>query len=139
MTLPRTWKIALSLTAIFIAGAVTGGVLTAIVAKKMVERSKTPEGWQNAMYRHYKNRLKLTPEQEEKLRPVFKIAAEELKTVRQRTFFESGMVVRKMNESVAAELTPGQQDELKKMTEEIRTKFLQDRRTNAPPIPLDQR
>src|SRR5438034_10455051 len=76
------WKVVLTLIAIFVAGGVTGGFLTIRAMKyEMPRRSETPPGTAFAIDR-WRARLHLTPDQDEKLRPIMQQADNELRNLR---------------------------------------------------------
>lgn len=124
MSFLRHWKIAASLIALFIVGMVTGAVLTVAVVKKI---ARDNDNWPVATYRLYKKRLKLTPEQEQKLRPTFELAGEELRGIRRDTMHDIFEVIRRANVEIEKELTPEQKVEFDKLREDIR-KHLEERR-----------
>ena len=117
----RHWKIILGLTALFIVGVVTGSALTIGIAKRLKERENNE--WPQMVYRMYKHRLKLTADQEQKLKPYFSQAGDELRTVRRETVVNVLGVVRKLNQNVEQELTPQQKAEFDKLREEMRAKI----------------
>ena len=95
--------------------------------------------------RRFEVRLELTPEQLEKIRPIVKAAGEDLRRLRRANFSDSMAVGEKMNEQIAAILTPGQREKLEAMKREWRERSKIDRarrnwdrdRHPAPP-PEDQ-
>ncbi len=130
MSLSRRWKISLVLVAIFVAGAISGSVLTIITVKRFVDRGRGPEIWTGAMMRLYKEELQLTPEQEAHLRPMMEEAGRELHVTRQHAIMESGFVIRRMNDAIEKELTPEQKVRFDKLRAELRARL---HNTNAPP------
>ena len=131
MSITRHWKIGVCLVAIFIAGAVTGAMITVRVAKNYIARQSNLERWAASALRDYEKRLNLTPEQAAKLRPVFDSTAKRLHEVRAETGRETLVVLRDMNDEVSRELTPDQQKRL----EDIKKDFLarwRNQRVNAP-------
>ncbi len=113
-------KIVVSLMGIFVMGGITGNILSP--RKVVAESAPLIEKWPAATLKSYEDRLKLTPEQMEKLRPVFSETAVELKRVRAQTVAEIIRVKKQMNGKVAQELTPEQQVEFEKMLDEMRVK-----------------
>ncbi|HEY1174055.1 MAG TPA: hypothetical protein VGH19_22000 [Verrucomicrobiae bacterium] len=124
MSFLRHWKIAALLIALFVVGMVTGAVLTVAAVKKIAREN---DNWPVATYRLYKKRLKLTPEQEQKLRPTFELAGEELRGIRRDTLHDVFEVIRRANVEVEKELTAEQKAEFGKLKEDI-SKHLEDRR-----------
>jgi hypothetical protein len=75
------WKIVLTLIAILVAGAVTGGLLTIRAAKyETPRRSELPPEMPFAVDR-WRARLRLTPEQDLKLRPIAQQGDNELRNL----------------------------------------------------------
>lgn len=130
----RHWKVILSLLAIFIAGTVTGSFLTVRAIRMFANRNAmgpliplSPK-WQSVAMKNYERRLKLTPEQMDKLRPAFEQAGNELGGVRTNTMTDVGMIIRRLNLQVEASLTPEQHDEFEKMREENRARYNRNKR-----------
>ena len=139
MSFLRHWKIVFALCALFLVGAVTGSMLTIRVVKKKLHeqelaRQKLQEtgGWAMVTYKMYQERLKLTPEQEEKLKPAFTQAGEELRTIRRTTMRDIFGVIRTVNVEVEKELTPEQMEEFHKLREEIRERMEKSKVGNGP-------
>ncbi len=129
MSFLRHWKIAVLLLALFVMGVVTGAALTVAIVKKKIAEN---DNWQGMTYRLYKQRLKLTPEQEEKLRPTFTLAGEELRAVRRETMRDIFGIIRRVNVEVEKELTPEQLVEFDKLREEIRTRMEKNKAGKGP-------
>jgi uncharacterized membrane protein len=129
MSFLRHWKIAVLLLALFVMGVVTGAALTVAIVKKKIAEN---DNWQVTTYRLYKQRLKLTPEQEEKLRPTFTLAGEELRAVRRETMRDIFGIIRRVNVEVEKELTPEQLVEFDKLREEIRTRMEKNKTGKGP-------
>jgi len=130
MSFLRHWKIVFALCALFLVGAVTGSMLTIKVVKKKLheqelarEKLKENGSWAVTTYKMYQERLNLTPEQEEKLKPAFTQAGEELRTIRRTTMRDIFGVIRNVNVEVEKELTPEQHEEFIKLREEIRERM----------------
>lgn len=125
----RHWKVILSLLAIFVAGTVTGAFLTLRVVRSYANRSAlgtlmplAPQ-WPNTALKNYEKRLKLTPEQVEKFKPMFEQAGKDLATTRTNVATDVLVTLRRLNAQVEAELTPEQKAELEKLREENRNRF----------------
>jgi len=75
------WKVVLTLIAIFVAGGVTGGFLTIRAMKyETPRRSELPPEMPFAVDR-WRARLRLTPEQDPKLRPIAQQRDNELRNL----------------------------------------------------------
>jgi Spy/CpxP family protein refolding chaperone len=112
------WKIVLTLIAIFVAGAVTGGFF-AIRAMKY----ETP-GWSEAPIAtpfavgRWLGRLHLTPDQDQKLRPIIEQADNELRNLRALDLREIEGIFDRAQDRMNPVLTPDQRERLRKMLEE---------------------
>ena len=73
-----------------------------------------------AMLRQLNQRLKLTDEQREKIRPVVVRAAEEMQRLRGENLQNTTRIVERMHLDIAAWLTPGQRDALEDMKIQMR-------------------
>ncbi|MCD6052018.1 MAG: hypothetical protein K0Q55_3436 [Verrucomicrobia bacterium] len=127
MSFLRHWKIAALLAALFVVGVVTGAVLTIAIVKKKADEN---DNWQRATYQLYKKRLKLTPEQEQRLKPAFELAGEDFRAVRRAALRDILDAVRRVNVEVEKELTPEQKVEFDKLREDLRKHF-EDRRKDG--------
>jgi hypothetical protein len=121
MSILRHWKIVVALTALFIVGVATGAVLTVGVIRHKLTSNNND--WPQTAYRLYKHRLKLTPEQDEKLKPTFAHAGDDLRAIRRDTMLNIFGVIRQVNTDVEKELTPEQKVEFEKLREEMRNKL----------------
>ena len=157
----RHWKIILSLVAIFIVGFVSGGVMTLAITKRVIARHTTTTNLGVTVAQHYARQLDLTPEQVEKLKPIFARAAADVRSPDRMTLTirvgieadnlraamdwaaASGraddvmmgvmLSMRQLNEEVARELTPGQQAKFEKMKERNRKRLKGQFNATLPP------
>ena len=112
------WKVVLTLIAIFVAGGVTGGFLTIRAMKyEMPRRSETPPGTAFAIDR-WRARLHLTPDQDEKLRPIMQQADNELRNLRTLDLREIKGILDRAEERVNPVLTRDQRQRLRQMLED---------------------
>ncbi len=109
------WKIVLSLIAIFIAGSVTGGLLTIAIVKHEVRRQSDPNQWVQLTMQRWKSRLRLTPAQEDKLKPIVETTVSELRTLRTNDLRQNDEIFSRAQARIDPELTPDQRERLKKM------------------------
>ncbi|HYC70901.1 MAG TPA: hypothetical protein VEB66_06830 [Opitutaceae bacterium] len=135
----KPWKIILLLAGIFATGATTGALVAVRVCKDKLEKPKSPppmEQWAPERLKRLKERLKLTPEQVEKLKPVMRRDMEELGQIRGTFFGESRRVIERMERDIAAELTPAQRQEYEKVKQESAErwrKMMQERERSGKP------
>jgi Spy/CpxP family protein refolding chaperone len=112
-------KIILGLTAVFALGAASGSLVTARLRPAPAASAGAPEErWQALTLADYAQRLSLTPEQVETLKPVFGQTRLKLATLRANTAERVSDLVREMNRQVMAELQPEQQRKLRNLLDE---------------------
>jgi hypothetical protein len=117
------WKAIFGLAAIFVLGAASGSLVTARLrpAPAPTPAQAAPEErWQALTLADYQQRLSLTPEQVERLRPTFALTSRRLSTLRASTAERIASLIQEMNGEVMQELTLAQQGELKQLLEERR-------------------
>ncbi len=112
----KPWKVVLAFTAIFLAGAIFGGLLMARIGPRLAQRRGGPPPPPSPMMlRHFAERLDLTPVQKEKIRPLVERAEEEVRTMRQTSLKDTGVILRRVQREIAAELAPEQRKKLERM------------------------
>ena len=116
----QPWKLILLLIGIFCAGAVAGGFVTLRIAHHSMPRPPSPEQWGPARLKKISEKLNLTPEQEEKLRPIMRRDMEDLGRVRTSSFAESKRIFERMEHDIAEVLTPEQKEKFEQMNRERR-------------------
>jgi Spy/CpxP family protein refolding chaperone len=128
--------ISLYIALIFLAGAIAGaGVATAYKpAKTLPPRGSDPKGpprsqedFQTHIFNRMKDRLALTPEQIEKVEPVFRKGFEEVRAIQDRSIKEVEAAVKKNHEEIGKLITPEQAMKLEEMDRE-REKSFRERR-----------
>lgn len=118
MRLLRHWKMILGLLAIFVAGMGTGGFLAITGIIKIVKHNAKPDVWVAARIGEMEKGLKLTPEQKEKLRPIFQDAVEKFQGIVRNGFGEFLQVVEGAHSKMNEEFTPEQREKFVKMRSE---------------------
>lgn len=116
----QRWKVILVLFGIFVAGGVTGGFITLRVMHERFSRHPVPEEWAPRHLRRLANRLELTPEQQEQIRPIVRRHMELLNRVRSLAIKESQLEIESMQREVAEKLTPAQRARFEQMNRELR-------------------
>jgi Spy/CpxP family protein refolding chaperone len=125
----KPWKVILAFLGVFLAGAVFGGFISMRAAKRFMGNATPREpgapGGQFSpqILKRLTERLGLTPEQQEKIRPILKQTEEEMRRLRQAGFRETIAVAEHMNEQMAALLTPEQKTKLDAMHQEMRERW----------------
>jgi len=124
----KPWKVVLAFTAIFLAGAIFGGLLMARLGPRLAQkRGGPPPPPSPMMLRHFSERLDLTPAQKEKIRPLVERAEDEVRTMRQTSLKDTGVILRRIQQEIAAELTPDQRKKLERMQVRQRELMREDR------------
>ncbi len=121
-------KISLYLTALFLAGAITGGFVTSKMMRRAMASPPDQEHMAARWCTELQSRLALTPEQLNRIRPIVNDALAEIKiTLSDRlsaTFSNS-------NARIACELTPEQRTQFEQMTRECQD-FMQKKFREQP-------
>jgi Spy/CpxP family protein refolding chaperone len=116
-------KIAAYLALIFVAGAVSGAVLTWWPTRNT---SGGPPTVKRACD-HYKNRLRerlaLTPEQMLRIEPILERTEDELRAIQRRTAKEVEQVIERSDQEIAQQLSDEQRAKLEEMVRERKEKF----------------
>ncbi|MEQ2009232.1 MAG: hypothetical protein ABMA26_20820 [Limisphaerales bacterium] len=127
----RHWKVVLALVALFLLGAATGTVITLKVVKRVIEGRTNPERMSQSLLQEYQRRLRLTPEQAEKIRPILQRTGREMWELRAEMSGRTFQVIRLSHEEIAAELQPEQREEFARVNKEMRERY----RQQGPPGP----
>ena len=123
----KSWKVVLAFTAIFLAGAVFGGLLAMRIGPRLLQRRIPPPPSLPGVLRHFADRLDLTAEQKEKIRPMVERAEEEIRGLRQSSLKATGVILRRLQQEFSGELTPDQRKKLEKMVERQRELMKEER------------
>ncbi len=116
----QSWKVILVLLGIFVAGGVTGGFVTLRIIKNRVLNRPVPEEWAPRHLKRLVDRLDLTPEQQEQIRPIVRHNMEQLNRLRNQSLAETQMRVETMQRDIAQKLTPEQRRKFEQMNRELR-------------------
>lgn len=116
----KPWKLVLLLTGIFLAGAVAGGFVSLEVAHNMLRKRLAPDNWGPARLKLLAERLELTPDQVERLKPIVRRDVEDLNRLRQQSFAETRRILERMEKDIAAVLTAEQKEKFQKLNQEMR-------------------
>jgi len=127
----KRWKVVFSFVVVFAAGAVVGGVYTLSRAEAQPKhwREQMKDGEQgrkqfsDRAIRHYTERLNLTPEQVDQIRPILEAAGKEMRRVRMDWSKDTAMVAEEMNKSVEAILTSEQKIKFQKHIREMKNRM----------------
>ena len=109
-----TWKVILAFAVVFACGGACGWVLTLRYCSppaplRMPGMGRPQDFGAMLLMRWVRaNQLELTPAQRESIRPIVTDAAEKLHRLRREDQHSAALIIEKMQDSVAAELTPAQ-------------------------------
>ncbi|HVZ65869.1 MAG TPA: hypothetical protein VG936_14990 [Lacunisphaera sp.] len=118
MTQP--WKVVLVLIGIFLAGAVTGGLVVARFGRELIAHRPMPDQWAAVQLRRLAERLDLTPQQQEELKPIIRRNMEELRKLRNYAMSESRTVFERMQREIGEKLSPEQRAKYEQMQNDFR-------------------
>ena len=121
----KHWKVILALVALFLLGAATGVVGTLKVVKRFIESRTNPERMSQSMLSEYQRRLRLTPEQAERIRPILQRTGREMWELRTEMSGRTLQVIRLAQDEIAGELTPEQREEFSQVNKEMRERYKQ--------------
>jgi Spy/CpxP family protein refolding chaperone len=114
------WKIAFLVLASFVAGAVAGAFLIMGSAKDEMRRQRDPLRWFTNTPERWRSEMKLTPEQDQKIRPILQQIDDELTNRRAVDLRETEGILSRGEDRVAAILTPEQRPQLHQTFEQRR-------------------
>lgn len=133
MKLDSKWKVALCLTAVFLAGAATGGLVSLKIAKNTLHRLARAENWEPAAMRYLDRNLHLTLEQEKQIQPVVAGLVRDLQTSRSAMIQQANQDLLAARRQIEPLLDEAQKAELAKMAEKRRDRM----RTFFPDLPQE--
>ena len=130
----KPWKLMLVLLGIFIAGGVTGAFLTKRFGREWVSPKRpAPEQWAPNHMKRLAERLGLSREQEEQLRPIVQRNMEELGRLRNESMAVSKGVFERMEREISEKLTPEQRVKFEQLNKEMRDRARKDSHKDARP------
>src|SRR6202030_770319 len=112
MNLANRWKVAFLVLASFVAGAVTGAFLIMGSAKDEMRRQRDPLRWFTNTPERWRSEMKLTPEQDQKIRPILQQMDDELTNRRAVDLRETEGILSRGEDRLSAILTPDQRPRL---------------------------
>lgn len=122
MKLPN-WKVSLSLVAIFVAGTVTGSVITLRIVKRMASQQSHFERWPELILSRLQTKLALTSEQTARIKPAVEQAARQLRELRSTAGASIYSTLQTLDGQIERELTPEQQPQFEQLRREIRSRL----------------
>jgi hypothetical protein len=123
------WKISLYLSALFLAGVVTGAILTAQIGKRMMMHAMQPEAMAGHWQHDLEKRLSLTAEQSQKIAPIIRDGMKNFGAV---LCDQTGLALSNCNARIALEFTPEQKIKFAEIEKE-QQQFIRSRFNGGPP------
>ena len=114
-------KIMLYLAAIFLAGGVSGAMVSLASARKLSAKAPSMDRACNHMKDRLRAKLDLSPEQMSQIEPILDQTGRELRNVHQHALREVEQVFQRSNAQIAAHLNAGQKIKLEEMEKEHRS------------------
>ena len=111
------WKIVLLVLATFVVGAVTGAFFVIGSAKDEMRRNRDPRRWFSNTPERWISEMKLTPDQEQKVRPILQQIEDELTNLRALDLRETEGILSRGEDRINAILKPEQREQLHKSFE----------------------
>lgn len=119
------WKMILGLVAIFVTGILVGFVIVFSIVHHAATHPVLMNAWVDARVGELNRRLKLTPEQKQKIRPIVEKAGLHIREIVGHGLADFAQTERDAHDELIKELTPEQQQKMDKMRDDIR-KHLRD-------------
>ena len=135
MKILRDWKVILAVVLLFVAGVVTGSVLSFVHFKHALERGFTVENWTSMTMGFLQKELKLTPEQEPKVRMIEQETGEQFGQTFGQAIRVSGTNLVASWRRIERVLTPDQRLIYQRKNEEFRGKLKKGLKIDLPPDP----
>jgi len=123
------WKIIVYLSALFLAGVVTGGILAAQIGRHMMMRVMQPEAMAGHWQHDLENRLNLTAAQSEKIAPIIR---DSMNSFGPAMRDQMGLALSNCNARIEQELTPEQKIKFAEIEKE-QQQFVRSRFNGGPP------
>jgi Spy/CpxP family protein refolding chaperone len=117
------WKIAFLVLASFVAGAITGAFLIMGSAKDEMRRERDPLRWFTNTPDRWRSDMKLTADQDQKIRPILQEIDDELTNRRAVSLRETEGILSRGEDRIAAILTPDQRPQLHQTFEQRRQRI----------------
>jgi len=123
------WKISFYLIALFLAGVVTGAVLTHQIGRKIMMKAMRQDAMAEHWRRDLEKKLSLTPDQSQKIAPII---TDGMSTFRSVLHDQMQAALSNCNACIAVELTPEQRTKFEKIEQE-QQEFIQTRLKSGNP------
>lgn len=127
------WRVALGLFVVFLAGAASGFLASAWQTRQKFDKRHRVVLKGDRMMRHFQRHLELTPEQRQKVEPIFDQTAARLQEIRAETGRRVSETMEQSRREIAPHLTPEQRVRMEEMKERRRRKIHRRRGRREPP------
>jgi hypothetical protein len=119
------WKVVLLVLATFAVGAVTGAFFVMGSAKDEMRRNRDPRRFFSNTPDRWVSEMRLTPDQDQKIRPILRQIDDELTNLRALDLRETEGILTRGEDRIKAMVRPDQQELLRK-TFELRRERVRD-------------
>jgi Spy/CpxP family protein refolding chaperone len=133
MKILNHWKVIFAVVLVFAAGGVVGSALTVVHFKHAFERGFTVENWTAEAMKVLQKELKLTPEQQPRIKAILVETGGKFKTSFGRAICESGTNMVSSWHQIDQELTPEQRVIHQRKCDEFRQKLKNKLKIELPP------
>ena len=131
------WKVAFLVLASFVVGGVTGAFLTMGSAKDEMRRQRDPLRWFSNTPERWRSEMNLTPDQDQKIRPILQQIDDELTNRRAADLRETEGILSRGEDRIAGILTPDQRPRLHQTFDQRRQRLRDWMGANGQHEPVD--
>jgi len=131
------WKVVLLVLATFVVGAVTGAFFVMGSAKDEMLRNGDPRRFFSNTPERWVSEMKLTPDQQQKIRPILRQIDDELTNLRAMDLHETNGILSRGEDRIDAIVTPEQRPRLHQTFERRRQRVREWLGVNDPDKQLD--
>ena len=122
----KTWRVLLAFVGIFLAGTVCGGLVAIRAVKAPLGEPHRPppkpEEFGPQLLKRFADKLDLTREQREAIKPIVGRAAEDLRHQRREVLLSSKTIIERMQDEMSAVMTPDQRVKFTALIDQQRAK-----------------
>ena len=129
------WKVIVAIVLVFVAGIVSGSVLTVVHFKHAFERALSVENWTSETMKILQKDLKLTAEQQPKVRAIVQETGQQFKQTFHEAINVSATNLVICTYRIDQVLTPEQRAIHQRKFQEFRDKLKQSMDVELPPVP----
>jgi Spy/CpxP family protein refolding chaperone len=111
------WKIILALFGVVLISGLAGAVVGGRLAVARIHAHNNPERWNESVMHQLQHRLRLSPEETQKVQAHMDARVDELKALREETVSRTNDIIERLIADVDQELTPEQKAEFARLKE----------------------